>query len=194
MGFDVTYQGVYSDMPEIERAKVDPEYAERIFYPFIAFQCLNGDVSSGEDTEFIESSSEIKSWTYDPGSRMQQALIYIMDPHSYETSESYEALETTFPYRFVMGEEIFPNLTAGQGMPVRVSSPKFIKQCSLFAKTLSLENLRSNFDVTKMSDMGIYKIQSSSEYHSVINYYSGLCEFYEIMEAKGNTSVFIIED
>ncbi len=195
MGFDCSYQGIPSKHFAIKKAKVDHDFAEETFYSFIAFQGLDIDEHDQEILQLNNSIPDVKNWNYDPSSRMHDALVYILDPESYNNIGCFDELEKTFPYQCVMGEEVFSkHLNCTQGNPVRMSSSEFISKCVKYLKNINKDLLASNFKPIEMSNKGIYKIQPSNEYKYVANYFEGLLLFYQKMDLIGNVSVFVIND
>jgi Domain of unknown function (DUF1877) len=201
MGLDCTYQAVPADLELIMKAAADSVFAENVFYPFIAFcdrlesSYYFSDVEFDEIRLVYQQHSDIKIWSFKPVSRMQSALVYLLDPELYKEAGSYTELEKTFAYRFVHGESVFSNhLVSTQGIPVRVSSPDFISECVKFLENCDSKRLKSNFDIDQMSDHGLYKIGSDSTIDPILNYFNGLADFYRRISKIGNLSLFIIVD
>ena len=201
MGLDCNYQGVPSGLSIIEKAKVDLEFAENVFYPFIAYTKKVEDLYYFKESEFeeirhlIQQFPNLKNWNFNPVSRMQWALIYVLSPKSYEESEGSEDLKKSFYYQFVMGETSFSeNLKTTQGIPVRVSSPGFVKKCVDFSKNVNLPDLSRNFNASKMESLGIYKVFQDSSPQPVLDYFSELSNFYENIASKQDMQVFVTVD
>ncbi|MEP1743851.1 MAG: DUF1877 family protein, partial [Kangiellaceae bacterium] len=185
----------------IQKAYDDPEFAEDVFYPVIAFaKGLENKYYFNEREfspvrELYSEYPEIGTWNYRPASRMHDALIYLLNPDSYAKSNGYSELEQTLPFRIVKGEKVFSDhLRATQGVRVRVSSSGFIEKCLVFCSGFRLDELKGNFDVEKMAELGIYKVGESCEYHYVENYFVELTDFYNKIASLENVSVFISED
>lgn len=201
MGFDCTYQGIPEDSVIIKKAFDDAEFAENVFYSVVAFaNCLQGE-GYFKEPEFTAARSlfseypEVETWNYNPSSRMHDALIYILNPDSYISSKGYTELEKTLPFRIVKGEQVFSDhLRATQGVPVRVSSFEFVEKCFEFCNSYSIDELKSNFDARKMTELGLYKVGESSEYKFIEDYFLGLTNFYRDMVSVGQVSVFVSED
>ena len=202
MGFDCTYQGVLKNHSAIKQAKEDDEFAENVFYHFIAFQTLDEQDKYDEDESYDRlikaldvKNPEMKEYVYKPISRKQDALVYLLDPLAYGKAQSYEELEKLFSYKLVMGEKEFSqNLRAGQGLPVRVSSADFIVECVEFLTHIDRDLLISNFNPEEMVKYGVYKIGLSSGYKWIMVYVEELLEFYKKIVEHGDMLVFIIED
>jgi hypothetical protein len=201
MGLDCKYQALPASLELIKRAAADSFFAENVFYPFIAFCDRLEAYYYFSDAEFDEirlvykQYSDIKNWSFKPVSRMQSAIVYLLDPESYKEAGGYAELEKTFAYKLVHGESIFSDhLIATQGIPVRVSSPYFISECADFLAAYDINRLKSNFDIGQMSDLGVYKINSDSTFDPVFIYFNGIAAFYKRISEIGNLSLFIIVD
>lgn len=201
MGFDCSYQGIPASEGLIARALKDPVFAEEVFYSVVAFAT---NLERAYYCEFIEFApvkdlfkryAQIGGWNYTPNSRMHDALIYTMNPDSFEQAKGYSELEKTFYFRFVKGECRFSeHMTATQGIPVRISSPEFIAQCVDFCQKFSVHDLALNFDAERMAAQRVYKVGRHCDYESVENYFVNLAAFYKAMAALGSMSVFVVED
>ena len=198
MGLDCNYQGIPSDLSILEKAKSDSEFSENVFYPFIAFTKTLEGLYYFKEPEFEDIRSlfqkypKIKNWNYSPVSRMQFALVYVLSPQTYD---EFEDLRESFYYKFVMGESKFSEeLSSTIGVPVRISSPSFVKECVEYTKTVTTTELLDNFDAFKMESLGIYKVWSESSPEPVIDYFLKLCDFYREIDSYENLSVFVTID
>jgi hypothetical protein len=84
MGVDCTYQAVPANLELIAKAAADSDFAENVFYPFIAFCDTLESNYYFSDAEFDEirliykQYPDIKKWSFKPASRMQSALVYLL--------------------------------------------------------------------------------------------------------------------
>ena len=201
MGLDCSYQGIPERTEIIGKANDDAIFAENVFYSVVAFADGLEDMYYFEEEEYSsvrELYSEypkIGSWNYHPCSRMHDALVYMLNPSSYENSNGFSELEQTLFYQIVKGEKVFSShLRASQGIHVRVSSSSFIEKCLEFFDSFRLDELASNFDINKMRELGIYKVGETCDYQYIEGYFVGLIDFYSRMASLKNMSVFVIED
>lgn len=201
MGLDCTYQAVPEGLDIIRRAATDSDFSENVFYPFIAFCERLESLYYFSGREFDElrriyqQYPEIKNWSFKPISRMQSALVYLLDPESYNKAGTYTELEKTFAYKLVHGESVFSaQLASTQGIPVRVSSSAFIKESVDYLMGYDIKKLELHFDVNQMIHHGIYKVNSGCNIDPILDYFRELTDFYRRMSEIGKLSVFVVED
>jgi len=139
MGFDCSYQGIPENSALIHKALEDATFAEDVFYSLIAFASNLESKHYFKDNDFSEVRElfrihpEIKAWNFCPTSRMQDALIYCLNPQAFENSTDHKELQKTFSYKFVKGQNVFcEHLRGTQGVRVRVSTARFIADCIEF--------------------------------------------------------------
>ena len=201
MGLDCRYQGFPSNSKIIKLAYEDADFAQDILYPAIAFTTQLEDSYHFREKEFdivrklFKEYPDITTWNYSPVSRMQNALIYTLNPDSYLASKNFAAIEKTLPYKIVKGEKTFNNhLKATQGLLVRVSSPEFVMKCAEFCRNLNLTTLYQNFDAAQMEKNNIYKISKLSNFEAVEEYFINLSNFYFKIARYQELLVFVVED
>lgn len=201
MGFDCVYQGIPANSKIIELAEKDAKFAEEILYPAIRFGQQFENSGFSKDPEFdlvrqlFREYPNLGICNYSPVSRKQNALIYVLEPNSYLTAENFEALEETFPYKFVKGERVFgKDFRSPQGALVRVSSPKFVVKCVEFCQKIDLTMLARNFDSTEMTENNIYKVSELTNFKSIEDYFVDLSDFYHKIAHYRELSVFVTED
>jgi Domain of unknown function (DUF1877) len=201
MGFDCSYQGIPSNSEIIQIAYNDPGFAENVFYSvvgsarYIEKSPFFKDKDHDPIRELFILNPNIKNWNYYPISRMQDALIYTLDPDSYNNSSNYDELSNTLPFKVVMGNEVFCNHLHGiQGIPVRFSYPVFVKECAEYLTKIKIEVLSENFDAPEMARRGIYKVSEYDKFQFVEIYFTELLVFYKEMASYDNVSVFVSKD
>ena len=200
MGLDCTYQGIPSDSPIISTAYSDPTFAENIFYSVVAHSSslesshYFNEIEYAPVRELFKLNPYVKCWNYSPSSRMQQALMYCLDPKTFVGSNSFEELSSTFGYAFVRGKSRFsPNLNSGEMQLVRYSLPEFVNECAVYAERTTYESLLANFNAKAMADLHIYKINEFSKFEYIYEYFVGLRNLYIELATYGNASIFITE-
>jgi hypothetical protein len=200
MGFDCTYQGLPSDASVISKARADANFAENVFYSVVAYSNkLEGKHYFNEKEyslvrELFKLHPEVRNWNYSPSSRMQQAVMYCLNPSAIANANSFEVLSSTFEYRFVRGNEKFDiNANSGEIQLVRYSSPAFVSKCAEYAEKISYKYLLENFDPKKMTELHIYKISEFSEFEYIYEYFLGLKKLYVELASLENVSIFITE-
>lgn len=201
MGLDCRYQGIPSNLGLIELAFDNPEFADEVFYPVIAYAKIVENFHGYQAPKFaplfrlFSECPSWKTWHYSPNSRMQEAVIFVLNPESFIESKSFEDLEKTMAYKIVKGDRVFSqHLRATQGMPVRVSYPAFVRKCVEFLESFDVTSISRNFDAAEMKKLHIYKISEFSELRNVEDYFFQLVEFYKRMASVENTAIFFIED
>lgn len=201
MGFDCVYQGIPANSKIIKLAEKDAKFAEEILYPAIRFgqQFENSGFSKEPEFDLVRQLfreyPNLGICNYTPVSRKQNALIYVLNPNSYLTAENFEALEETFPYKFVKGERVFrKDFRSPQGALVRVSSPEFVIKCVEFCQNMDLTVLAKNFDSTEMIENNIYKVSNLTKFESIEDYFVDLSDFYYKIAHYRELSVFVTED
>lgn len=200
MGLDCVYQSIPSNSEIIKLAKDDINFAEEVLYPAIRFsEQLKTSYYSQERFDIVRKLFKehpyLITCNYSPVSRKQHALIYVLNPNSYLTAENFEALEKTFPYKFVKGERVFKkDFRATQGVFVRISSPEFVIKCAEFCRNMDLTVLARNFDLTKMTKNNLYKVSELTNFKSIEDYFVDLSDFYLKIASYRELSVFVTED
>jgi Domain of unknown function (DUF1877) len=201
MGLDCRYQAVPEHLDIIGKAVADRDFAENVFYPFIAFCETLESLYYFSDEKFDElrwiyqQYPDVKNWSFKPISRMQSALVYLLEPESYNKARCYTELEKTFAYKLIHGESVFnDHLVSTQGISVRVSSYAFTKECLDYLKGYDVKKLESNFNIDQMIHHGIYKINSESTIAPMLDYFNDLTNFYGRISEIGNLSVFVVVD
>lgn len=200
MGLDCTYQGIPADSPIISTAFADQDFAENVFYSVVAYSSsLEGryyfkEIEYAPVQELFKLHPYVKRWNYSPSSRMQQALIYCLNPKEFLSANSYEELSSTFGYVFVRGKNKFsPNLSSGEMQLVRYSLPNFVKECAAYAEKITYESLLANFNAKEMAGLYIYKVNEFSKFEYIYEYFIGLRNLYIELAAYSNASIFITE-
>ena len=201
MGLDCSYQAMPITSKIIEKASQCPDFSEDIFYPTIAFMKNIENAYYFKEDEFsivrelFRDYPDIKNLSFNPTSRMQNALIYTLDPKSYLNSNGYKELKETLPYKIIKGESVFSeHLKTTQGLFVRVSSPDFVAKCAVFFKNFDIIELENNFNLDEMDNMNIYKVGLDTNFEAIKKYFLNLSFFYQKVASYGNLSVFVVED
>lgn len=200
MGLDCTYQGLPSDSEIISTAYSDTNFAENVFYSVVTnsrsleSMYYFNDIEYSPVKELFKSNPEVKNWCYSPSSRMQQALVYCLNPAAFVAADSFEELSCTFEYEFVHGKRKFSqNSQSGDIRLVRYSPPDFVGKCATYADKITYEHLFANFDPIVMENLCIYKINELSKFEYIYEYFIGLRQLYAELAAHGKASLFITE-
>jgi len=201
MGIDCTYQGIPYDPIIFDKAKSDADYSQNVFFLYSKAASRLEKYPFFHEKEFDSVRKyfidypEIINWNFSPVSRMHDAVIYVLSPDNYVNSKTYEELEKSFQFKFVKGELVFSeHLVSSIGIPVRVSSPSFIKECVDFAESIDIDRLSSNFNAHKMNSIHVYKVSPETTFESTKNYLRELIEFYKRISLIDDVWVFVSEN
>lgn len=201
MGLDCVYQAIPANSEVIKLAEKDLDFAKEVLYTVIRFGEQYETSAFFKEPEFdivrklFKEYPYLKTCSYSPVSRMQQALIYVLNPNSYFAAKNFTQLEQTLPYKIVKGERVFrDDFRSTQGFKVRVSSPEFVIQCAEFFQNIDLKMLASKFDAIKMTRKNIYKISELTNFESIEDYFVNLSNFYLRVSNYGELAVFVTED
>lgn len=180
MGIDRYYQALPCDAELLRLAREDKDVAEDMLFPILLLGNPLESIPWLQEEKYAPLRSfcaqypDLNKWHHSPCSRMRGAFALIAAINAENGLNPNESeLEKTLGYQIVLGYEVFStHFNSTVGIPVRMSSPKFVEDCATYCqlvdRCLIPEGLKEDFD--------------------------NLVNFYKIIASHGNLSVFIMEN